>query len=175
MEIQDILSALEEEHSKAQTLRIVDHIGDSPTRFRELLDIVTGAEPVPAQRGAWVISHCAESRPDLIVPFLEELLLHIRQPDLHDAIKRNTMKAVSVVEVPDDLAGLAADMAFRFLGSPDEAVATKVYSMALLEQLCRRAPELADEVRLAIESQLPFENKPAFRSRARHVLKRLNR
>jgi len=171
----NLREALEAEHSKAQTIRIVDFIGGSRKRFGDLLAIVTGENRKLAQRGAWAISHCAEAHPSVIEAHLETLLENVQRPDLHDAIKRNTMKALSLVEVPDELAGLAAQIAFTFLGSPDEAVATRVYSMAVLERLCRHEPELAGELRLSIESQLPFETKPAFHSRARHVLRSLDR
>ena len=170
-----IRDALEAEHSKAQTLRITAYIGDSRNRFQELLALVFGEERKLAQRAAWVVSHCAEAQPGVVQPFIGELLENLQRSGLHDAIKRNTMKALAPLELPDDLAGRAADLAFNFLGSPDEAVAIKVYSMSVLERLCQREPALADELRLSIEHQLPTETKAAFRSRARHVLKSLDR
>ena len=171
----DLREALQAEHSKAQTLRITKHIGASQKRFGELVAIVTGDDPLLAQRAAWVITHVAESRPAIVKPFLRELLEFIQRPNLHDAIKRNTMKAASLIDLPDDLAGLAADLAFDLLASPAEAVATKVYSMSVLEKLCEREPELAGELRLHIQDQLPTATKAAFHSKARHVLKTLDR
>lgn len=171
----NLRDALDAEHSKAQTLRITAYIGGSRRRFSELVEILTGTDRRLAQRAAWVVSHVAESRPAVQLPFLKELLNHLRQPGLHDAIKRNTMKAASQVPLPDEVGGLAADLAFEFLRSPDEAIATRVYSMSVLEQLCHREPALADELRLSIEHLSPFETKPAFRSRARQVLRSLDR
>jgi hypothetical protein len=47
--------------------------------------------------------------------------------------------------------------------------------MAVLEGLCRREPALSAELRLSIEHQLPLETKAAFHSRARHVLRAIDR
>lgn len=171
----NLREALDAEHSKAQTLRITAHIGGSRKRFKKLLAIMKGDDRKLPQRAAWVLRHCAEAHPEVVQPHLGELLENLRRPGLHDAVKRNTMKAVTELELPDDLAGLAADIAFDLLASPGEAVAIRVYSMAVLARLCEREPALADELRLVIEHQLPLETKPAFRSRARHVLRALDR
>ncbi|MEM7143528.1 MAG: hypothetical protein AAF591_00240 [Verrucomicrobiota bacterium] len=170
----NLKAELRAEHSKAQTMRIVGWIGGSSKRFGELAAIVTGEEPLLAQRGAWAVSHCAESNPTVVRDSLLDLLEHLRRPDLHDAIKRNVMKAVSIGELDEDSAGLAADIAFELLGSPDEAVATKVYSMSVLQQVCEMEPELVQELKMHIEQQLPLTKKPAFHSRARHVLRALD-
>ena len=136
----DIRAALDAEHSKARTLEITAYIGNSRRRFGELMAILTGDDRRLAQRAAWVVSHCAEARPAVVQPSLRELLEHLRHPTLHDAIKRNTMKAAAGLELPDEFAGLAADIAFDLLASPSEAVATKVYAMSVLEPLCQREP-----------------------------------
>ena len=81
----------------------------------------------------------------------------------------------SVLDRNERREGSAVDLAFTLLGSPDEAVATKVYSMSTIERLCHREPGLIPELRLSLEHQLPRETKPAFRSRARQVLASLDR
>ena len=131
----DLGQALDAEHSKAQTLRITEHIGGSRKRFAELVAI----DRTRAQRGAWVISHVTERRPDVVLPFIGELLENLRPTeDRHDAIKQNTIKAASELDLPEEVGGLAVDLAFTLLGSPDEAVATKVYAMSTIERLCHR-------------------------------------
>ena len=167
--------ALQSEHSKAQTLKITVYIGGSRKRFGELIEILVGDDRKLAQRAAWVVSHCAEANPSAVQPYLRVLLENLERPNLHDAIKRNTMKGVAALKLPDDLAGLAAGIAFDLLGSPTEAVATKVYAMSVLEPLCQREPVLADELRLHIEHQLSASSPAAFRVRSRDVLKRLDR
>ena len=172
----DIRAALEEEHSKAQTMRLVEYVGKSPARFGEIVEVILGGDPLLAQRAAWAISHCAETNPSVVEPHLCRLIENLHQREgLHDAIKRNTMKAASILDVPDDIAGLAADLAFGFLASPEEAVAIRVYSMTMLLNLCRREPELCGELRLHLEQLLPSTRKPAFQSRGRMTLEKLDK
>ncbi len=170
----DVREALRAEHSKAQTLMLTDLLGNSPECFLEIVEIVSGDDRLLAQRGAWVVSHCAEAHPEMVQPYLVALLENLGRPNLHDAVKRNTMKALELLEIPDDCAGRATDVAFRFLTSPEDAVAIKVYSMSVLAKICRREPELAAELRMVIEELVPQEKQKAFSSRARHVLKELD-
>ena len=166
--------ALLEEHSKQQAVKITEWIGSNCKRFAALVAIICGSEQgIPAQRGAWVITHCAEANPEVVVPYLKDLLENLKKPELHDAIKRNTMKAMALLPIPDDLAGLAFDLGFRFLSDEGEAVATRAYSMTVLKKVCELEPALANEVILTLEAHLPHNQKPAFQSRAKHVLKAL--
>ena len=166
--------ALLAEHSKQQTVQITEWIGSNRKRFAALVAIICGSEQgIPAQRGAWVIIHCAEANPEVVVPYLKDLLENLKRPELHDAIKRNTMKVMALLPIPDDLAGLAFDLALRFLTDEGEAVAARAYSMTVLQKICEREPTLADEVFLTIEAHLPHKKKPAFQSRAKQVLKQL--
>ena len=172
----DIAAALRSEHSKAMTLRIVDYVGDDPRRFKEVADTVMGDDPLLAQRAAWAISHCAKNSSAAVMPSLQRLLEHVRDGrDLHDAIKRNTMKAAAVLEVPDRFAGLAADLAFSLLKSSSEPVAVKVYALDVLSQLGAREPILAEELRLCLAQPLPGNETPAFRAKVRKVSKQLDK
>ncbi|MFT4551189.1 MAG: hypothetical protein ACI9UA_001253 [Pseudoalteromonas tetraodonis] len=172
----DIRNALESEHSKSSTMEIVCHVGKSKRRFNEIVALVTGNEPVIAQRASWVISHCAETTPRVVSAQLPTLIENLhRQETVHDAVRRNTMRAASLLEIPDDIAGLAADLSFEYLSSPTEPVAVKVYAMTILLQLAEREPVLADELRLHLEQPIPGSDKAAFRSRGRHVLAALDR
>ncbi|MAS94111.1 MAG: hypothetical protein CMO55_13020 [Verrucomicrobiales bacterium] len=171
----NLQTSLKSKHSKAQTILIAKEIGDSRERFEELLSFVLGEDMDLARRAAWVVACCAEEHPDMVQPYLDRLLGNLQRPDLHDGVKRNTMKVAAELALPDELSGLAADIAFRLLGSPDETVAVKVHSMSVLESLCIREPALAEELRLSIEHQLPTGTKAGFRSKARRVLASLER
>ncbi|MCG8601576.1 MAG: hypothetical protein MI807_15650 [Verrucomicrobiales bacterium] len=164
-------NALDSEHSKAQALRIVDYIGRSDERFSELLEFVTGENKRLAQRAAWVISHCAMQTPEVVEPHLFDLLQFIRKGEHHDAIKRNTMKAASILELRGRVSGLAADLAFEILSSPDEAIATRAYSLTVLERLCKAEPELAPELRLVMDHMSGPKLPAALKARIRGARK----
>lgn len=81
------------EHSKAQTLRIVGWIGDDANRFALLMEIFLGDVYRLTQRGAWVLRYAGEQAPGLLVPWLPQMLARLREPGIHDAVKRNVARA----------------------------------------------------------------------------------
>ncbi|MEM1324034.1 MAG: hypothetical protein AAGG75_27480 [Bacteroidota bacterium] len=168
----DIKAALLAEHSKAQTLMIVDYIGDDQGRFDELLGLFLGEEYRVTQRAAWVVSHCAEVRPQLVRHHLKTVLDNLERPGLHDAVKRSTTKFLSEIELPEELLGQAATLCFDLLASPTEAVAIRVHAMTVLYNICLKEPDLADELKLLIEDGME-QGSAGFRSRGRRILKGL--
>src|SRR5512143_3955685 len=99
----NIREALLAEHSKRQTARIARYIGSDRERFAELMRwFFTGPYRV-TQRAAWPMSYCAERHPELILPYLGRLLKFAERDDVHDAVRRNAMRVLQYVDVPDRL------------------------------------------------------------------------
>lgn len=166
---------LRENHSKAQALRIARSVGASKERLSELAAITVGQDQDLARRAAWAVSYCAETHPDLVRPLLGDLLKNLSRSDLHEGVTRNTMKVAAEIGIPDEFSGLAVETAFRVLESTEGSIAARVHAMSVLEHFCPENPELADELRLVIEHLLPYEKRPGFLSKARRVLKSLDR
>ena len=125
------------------------------------------------QRASWAVGYMAEKQPTLLKPYLERMILNLNNP-VHDAIMRNTMRVFrDLPTIPDDLLGLTADVCFRYVTTPSVAVAIRSFAMCILEKICRKVPELKEEVRLTIEDLMQYETTPAFTSAARDVLKKI--
>ena len=165
----NIKAEIIKEHSKSQTMKVVQYIGKDQTRFDELIEILLKDEKKLAQRAAWIMSNCVEAEPSLIIPHLEDLLNNLRNP-VHDAIKRNTIRALEYIEIPEDLMGLVADICFEFLDSTKETIATRVFSMTALLKVCQQEPELSNELKIVIEDHYDH-GSAGFKARARKVLK----
>ena len=84
----NIKEALLEEHSKAQTLKIKRYIGSNTDKFAELMKLVLDDEYRIVQRASWVVKHCGDNNPMLLIPYLGDLIPRLRNPK-HDAFKRN--------------------------------------------------------------------------------------
>ncbi len=165
--------ALLHEPSKAPVLRLARHIGNDPDQFKALMDVFFGGSYRLTQRAAAVMNCCAETHPGLIEPYLGRLVAYCRGP-VPDAVKRNAMRLLQFVEVPEALEGELADLCFSLLDNAREAVATKVYAMTVAQHLCRRHPDLRGELVFLIETQWPYQSA-AFRSRSRKVLTALGK
>ena len=76
------------------------------------------------------------------------------------------------IELPEKYHGEIMDMCFRYLESPAESLAVRIFSMSVLTNLVKYYPEIKAELKLIIEDQLPHQTA-GFKSRAKKVLKQL--
>ena len=170
------------EHSKAQTMRIVRWIGHDADRLTLLMENFLGL-PRPlsktggeqyrlTQRSAWAVRYVGENAPELVMPWMPRMAALLRQPGIHDAVKRNVLVVFEALDVPDNLQDELADLCFGYLANPNEAIAIHCAAMSILEKICRKVPELKPELRLLIEEHLE-ERSAGFRSRARKILKKI--
>ncbi len=170
----DLETEILERHSKQQVLRIVSWIGSDKRRFRQLMNLFLHGEYRVTQWAAWVISNCADKHPRLIIPWLTPLFKRMEEPGVHVAVKRNVLHILEWVEIPKSLLGAVVSRCFEYLGSESEAIAVRVYSMAIILRVSKNEPELRNELRASIEQMLPNAG-PAIRALARFVFKQLQK
>jgi hypothetical protein len=160
-----------EYNSQAETQRILHWIDGSPQHFSELMDVFFDGNTRKNQYAAGIMIHCIDRWDFLIIPYIEKLILNLQNAGLHDAIKRNTVRVLQNVVIPEDLHGILVEICFDYLKNPAEAVAIKVFSMTIIDNLTRFYPELKEELHFILEEQFPFQSA-GFRSRAGKILKK---
>lgn len=161
------------EHSKAQTEKIVKWIGSNQQRFDELFRLFLNDEYRVTQRAGWPLSYCVEKHPQLIQKHFTKLIKNLRKPNLHNAVKRNTIRILQNIPIPEKLHGEVMDLCFAYIIDPKENVAVKAFSLTVLLNLSRRYPDIRNELKIVIEERWPHETT-GFHSRARKVLKELS-
>jgi hypothetical protein len=169
----DILTLLKKEHSKKQTSRIVDYIGDDKGRFGQLIRLFFNGEYRITQRAAWPLSYCVRRHPELITPYYKQLLDNLRRKDIHVAVIRNTVRLLQDVSIPNRWRGRVMNVCFDFIADVATPIAVKAFSLTILANLSADYPEILPELKLLIEEQWEHAT-PAFRSRARKILKGVN-
>jgi len=157
------------EHSKEQCESIVHWVRKSQERFNELLQLFLNDEYRVVQRAAWPLSYCIQKHPFLVRDHLQTLVRNLKKEKLHNAVKRNTVRLLQFVDIPEELQGEVMDACFRYISSVDEPVAVKAFSLTILEKLARSYPEILSELKLIIEERLPHETA-AFKSRGTRIL-----
>lgn len=168
----DLEKQLLAEHSRPNTDRIVRWIGADASRLARLMDVFLGNDALLTQRSAWVVGVLADVHPVLLEPWIAKMLRKTREPGVHDAVRRNVVRALQFVEIPERLLGNVATVCFDELASGASPMAVKASAMTVLARVVEREPDLAREVRLIIEQQLPY-GAPSFHARARQILKSL--
>jgi hypothetical protein len=158
------------DHSKANCMTVVNWVGSSQQRFDELFALFITSHYRTSQRAASPVSYCVEAHPEFIKKNFAKLIKNLQQPNLHDAVKRNTIRLLQYVDIPVKYQGPVMDICFGYVASPTEAVAVKAFSLTVLGNLAKQYPEIIPEIKLLIEDQLPHQTA-AFKSRAKAFLK----
>lgn len=169
----DIKKQLLITHSKENAETIAAYIGNDADRFKELVDLFLEKEYRISQRSAMVLGKCTDAHPELIFPHLEKIILNL-QNDITDAVKRNTIRTLQDVRIPDELLGLTTDILFRIMEDPGEAIAIKVFTMTVLSNVCERVPEFSRELKIIIENQMPY-GSAGFKNRGQKILAKLEK
>jgi hypothetical protein len=159
------------EHSKRHTVYLMKKIGPNQASFDVLIGLFLGDEYRVTQRASWVVSHCIDEYPWLIENHLRAIIENLQKP-VHVAVKRNTLRILQFIDIPEDLMGLTADLCFSFLNSGKETIAVKIFAMTVLFNIVKKYPELDYELKISIEEQMPF-GSGGFKSRGKKILKAL--
>lgn len=165
-----LIELLKDSNSKAMCEAVVKWVGKSPARFAELIGHVMGKDRLLMQRAVYPMSFAIEKNPALIEPYYKVLLQQMQAPGLHEAVRRNILRALEYVEVPEAWQGELMDYCFRFITDPREKPAVKASSLTVLSKLAKEYPEILPEIKLIIEENWDRETA-AFRARAKKAFK----
>lgn len=158
-----------QEHSKAMCARIVQWVGNAQERFDELISLFFNDEHRVVQRAGWPVSYCVAAHPRFILKHFDMLVKNLHKPDLHNAVKRNSMRLLQSVNIPELYQGEIMDICFQYIATPGQAAAVKAFSLTVLQNLAIIYPEILPEIKLIIEEQWDRET-PAFKSRAKKIM-----
>ena len=169
MEAFNLRDEILKEHSLGQRNKIVQWIGNDQEKFNALFNLFLNDEYRITQRASWSLSKCVETHPEFINKLLGKLISNLQKPNLHDSVKRNTIRLLQYVNIPKKYHGEVMHICFSYVEAPKEAVAIKAFSLTVLGRLAKDYPEILPEIKLLIEEQLPHQTA-AFKSRAKKML-----
>lgn len=167
----NIRTLLQKDNSKANIAAITQWVGTSAERMQQLVDIFLNDEYRVVQVAAHAIGQVGEEHPELLLTHIDRFVERLQEDALPIAVKRNIVRALQYIDIPEHLHGDVMNTCFNFLADPNEAIAVRVFSMTVLDNLSKSYPEIRQELVAIIEDQLEQGCTPAFRARARKVLK----
>ena len=127
-----------------------------------------------SQRAAWSVSWAARKKPELVMPHLKDIIAQLHRPDAHDAIKRNVIRILQDIDIPEAFHGEVMNACFDFIADPGTPVAVKAFSLTTLFNLSKNYPDISAELKLIIETNWDNETA-AFRSRGKRILAGLSK
>jgi hypothetical protein len=165
----DLRKAILKEHSRKNADKIVAWVGSSQPRFDQLIQLFLNDEYRVVQHAAWPISYCAIAHPRLISKHTKRLVKELSNEKAHPAVRRNILRLLPYVSIPEKLHGEVMDKCIQFLVTPSEKAAVKAFALHVLQNLAHKYPDITREVELIILDQWDRE-PPSFRSRAKKFL-----
>ncbi|MBA3665762.1 MAG: hypothetical protein H0W61_16390 [Bacteroidetes bacterium] len=170
----DLKAAIEAEHSKSQTNKIVRYIGDDKKKFKELVTVFLQSEYRVTQRAAWPLSEIAIAHNDLIVPYLKKLVEILKATDQHPAIPRNILRIFSAIDIPEKYHGELIDICFGFITEVKHPIAVRAFAITVASHICSHYPELKNELVMVLEELRKYPQPPAITVRIKSAVKQLN-
>jgi hypothetical protein len=158
------------EHSRAQSEKIAKWIGRDAKRFDELMQLFLDDEYRGTQRAAWVLSVVAEKHYKLVIPYIESMVKRAAEPGVPDAVKRNVVRVLQFMDIPEALHGDVMNLGFDLLSNPNEPVAVRCFSMTVLGNLSKTYPDIKQELKAVIADMLEQEPSAGMKARAKKVL-----
>jgi len=157
------------EHSRTQALKIAAYACSSKNNFKELMKCFMSNEYRLAQRAAWSVSWAARKKPEMIRPYIKDLVSQMQRTDIHPAVVRNSVRVLEQIEIPEKFHGEVMNTCFHFIETPSTPIAVKAFSLTTLYNLSKYYPEIKQELKLIIEENWDTETA-AFRARGKKIL-----
>lgn len=168
--LQRVESILESVNSGDSRKELALFIKQKNLQVINLLDIFN-RETKARVRFTWLLGDIGEIAPELITSAVKELFSIYKETNI-TGFDRTMAKVFWQIGIPEPIEGEVIDLLFNWVMCPDKKVAVKVYSISALLNVCKKYPDLKQELRVVINDQLD-KNSIAFKVRARDVLKEL--
>lgn len=159
------------DHSKEHALKIAGYACSSSENFKALMECFMSNDYRLAQRAAWSVNWAARKKPEMVEPYIKDLVAVLDKKDVHDAVIRNSLRVLEETEIPEKYHGEVMNACFGFIEKPGTPGAFKAYSITIIEKLSKFYPEILDELKLIIRENWDHET-PAFKSRGKKILNR---
>jgi hypothetical protein len=159
--------------SKLNGLIVMEYAINNKDFFKNLIPIIISEDGKYALRASYVLCLMSKEKPELIKPRITEIIDIISKVK-DSGIKKNLLKifASYIIVKNEEHLGLLVDMCFRFVMSPAESIATRVYSMEILQNATLIEPDLKNELKLVLE-EIIMNSENGLLSRAKKTIKRL--
>ena len=125
---------------------------ENPVLFSKLLEYSYSKDRKLAFRASWTLSKACDKFPELIYPFLPEIVESLPMFD-NESVQRSFLRIISLSDATNlnsRCHGILADHCFSMLKSGFSAIAIKAYSMEILYKLSVIYPELGNELSSSI-------------------------
>ena len=102
-------------HSKEQALKVANYVVSAKQHFKELMHCFLTGEYRLSQRAAWSVSWAAKKKPEMVMPWLKEIVAQLQRKDEHNSVIRNSVRKLEGMEIQKAYHGEVRNPCFGFL------------------------------------------------------------
>jgi hypothetical protein len=152
--------------------RVVSYIGDRPSLFAHLFEILETADKSLSPRVAWATAICLDNNPGLGIPYQKRMVELLRNP-AHTSLIRTVLRYFSQIDLEEELQGELYEKSFHYLLDAKFPAAPRVYAMQIMYNIGLHNPELLNELKLILDEVLPLSDGGVL-NRGTKLLKEIN-
>lgn len=152
-------------------LGVCNYVQQSEEELNKLIELILKGEKKVGERASWVLTKLADTHPELISPYLNKLLSHLKN-SANETINRNIIRCLENIDPEKTDQDLAFEICYQYFENKSNPIAVRVFAMSFLSKIALKYPEFREELILLIEDEMPYAS-PAFKSRGMKVLKLL--
>lgn len=158
--------------SRANSYKVVEICGHDYENYQELIRLIVNYECPISEKAAWAMNHCFEDGLGFFEDYFEQLVPIIGDNKYTDSVKRNIVRILQFVDIPEKYQASIIDSCFDLVINKKTAIAVKAFSLGVLENMTKLYPDLKNELIAVIEELLPKASS-GLKNRGQHILKRI--
>lgn len=151
---------------------VVRHISDQPEHLQAILKMTFNEGQPENWRAAWMLDKIHEKHPELVVPYLPELIEFSLQTR-NDSKRRHLLKLISLYPIPEKHTANLLNYCADILTNAAIPVAVRVHAMQILFKIALQEPDFAGELIDMIEHEIEYHGSAGIKSRGQKLLKKL--
>lgn len=153
---------------------VVQAIGTDKELFGQAIELAFADLYPLSMRAANVVQKCWEKHPELIFPYLNQIVRKLPEWKVPGVKRCLSKPLVSHTDRLDDQSlSLLIDFGFRAMASPAETIAVRAYMLHTLFAVSRSIPEICDELAFCIETHFLHSQSRGLRSLGKKTLRQL--
>lgn len=140
----------------------------NPQYYRMMMDIALYSTDPKSWRAAYIADKIHEKHPQLIVPFIEEIIERVKT-ESNNSKKRHFLKQISLNRIPAEHFGFLLDYCIGTFTSEKEDIAVRVHAMQILFNISEEEPDLKPEILALIENEMEHHPTAGIVSRGKKI------
>lgn len=141
----------------------------------ELMKYALNSNHLLSSRSLWVLGHMSDIDNSVIPPFYSKLILNLKNKNLHNGVKRNTLRLFQDYSVPKKHETFMLDKCYEYITNPKEAIAVRAFAITVVFNISKQFPELLNELKLVLEEINKPEEGPGIKSKVKNTLKNIEK